>query len=131
MCLEFGAHPAYAAPMERAKRWAAKLGLALVAVAVTVSILEVVFRFAMPASTHHLLYQRSADPVLRVELVAGADFDFEGVAVPIPATRVTISEQGLRDHIWLGRRARRHVLHPVERPPPSWVGDHQPGRARL
>ncbi|MFT5429894.1 MAG: lysophospholipase L1-like esterase [Myxococcota bacterium] len=112
MSLEFDAHPTYAALMERAKRWAPKLGLALVAVAVTVSILEVVFRFAMPASTHHLLYQRSADPVLRVELVAGADFDFEGVAVPIAPTRVTISEQGLRDDVYPPQKPRgvRRVL---------------------
>jgi hypothetical protein len=51
----------------------------------------------MPASTHHLMYQASSDPEIGIELVPGADFEFTGVTIPIPPSRIVISSQGLRD----------------------------------
>ena len=83
--------------MSRIRPLVMRLGLALLAVVLTVGALELIFRSFVPSSTHHLMYRPSDDPQLRVELIPGADFEFEGVAVPIPATRVLVSSQGLRD----------------------------------
>lgn len=51
----------------------------------------------VPPATEREMYVMSDDALLNVELRPGADFDFEGVAVRLPPTRVTISSQGLRD----------------------------------
>jgi len=76
---------------------AARIALAFGSALLTIAVLELLFRSIMPASTHHLMYQESTDPALGVELVPGADFEFTGVTIPIPPTRVVISNQGLRD----------------------------------
>ena len=76
-----------------------RLRVALVggSVAVTLVVLELIFRTIMPTTTHHLMYQESPDTEIGVELVPGAEFAFEGVTIPIPPTQVQISNQGLRD----------------------------------
>lgn len=94
--------------MSRFRPLLARLGLAFLAVVLTVLALELIFRSFVPSATHHLMYRLSEDPQLQVELVPGADFVFEGVAVPIPPSRVLISSQGLRDE-------------PVDVPKPSGV----------
>jgi lysophospholipase L1-like esterase len=65
----------------------------------TLGLVEVLFRFVMPPSTHHLMYRQSPDPAIGVELLPDSEFDFAGVPVPIPASRVAISSQGLRERM--------------------------------
>jgi len=60
-------------------------------------IAEIAVRMWLPAAHHHLMYVRSDDPVLGLDLRAGSEFAFEGAFVEIPATSVRISSQGLRD----------------------------------
>lgn len=64
---------------------------------VALLIAEVVARWYVPSATWRLLYEPSEDPLLGYTLRAGSDFDFDGIAVLIEETRVTISEQGLRN----------------------------------
>lgn len=89
------------AATSRFKAIAARVGLVLVSVVITLLVTEVVMRFIVPGSTHHLMYVASDDPLLGVELRPGADFEFAGVAQPIPPTRVRVSEQGLRDQTFV------------------------------
>ena len=76
--------------------WRATL-LVLGSLAFTFSVLEIAFRFIVPRASETDMYVRSDDELLNVELRPGSDFEFEGVAVKIPATRVATSSRGLRE----------------------------------
>ncbi len=73
----------------------ARISLALCSVLFTLVLTDLCLRLIVPSSVHDQMY--APDPDLGVVLRAGSDFDFEGVAVRIPSTHVTISSQGLRD----------------------------------
>lgn len=80
----------------RTSIWRAAL-LVLGSLVVTFTVLEIAFRFVVPRASETDMYVRSDDELLNVELRPGADFEFEGVAVTLPATRVIISSRGLRE----------------------------------
>lgn len=76
----------------RSRLLAAAVGLVLALV-----VAEFAVRAWLPAAHHHLMYVKSADPVLGVDLRPKASFTFEGAFAKIPGTQVRISSQGLRD----------------------------------
>ena len=84
-------------PVSDGRQWWARVGLFLLSLAVTLGVAEGILRSQLPASTHHLMYVQSSDPLLSVDLKPGADFEFEGVTTAISPTRVSISSQGLRN----------------------------------
>ena len=50
----------------------------------------------VPSAVWSALYRTASDPRLGFELIPGADVEFEGITIKIPATRVRVSSQGLR-----------------------------------
>ncbi len=66
-------------PVHWARNRALILGLSLGSVLLTLFVAEVVLRFVTPRASHHLMYVRSDDPLLGVELRPGADFEFDGL----------------------------------------------------
>ncbi|MBT9560394.1 MAG: SGNH/GDSL hydrolase family protein [Myxococcales bacterium] len=74
------------------REWLLLLGSVLL----TLTVAELVLRVGEPSATYDLMYRPSDDPVLGVELAQGADFEFDGLDVLIPPTRIRTGAQGHR-----------------------------------
>jgi len=73
-----------------------RTAMVTVATLLSLGIAEGVARMIVPGSTYHLMYTKSDDPLLGVELRPGSEFTFEGSRIPIPPTEVRVSSLGFR-----------------------------------
>ncbi|MBT9558093.1 MAG: hypothetical protein IV100_18815 [Myxococcales bacterium] len=78
------------------KRWRHRLVLGLGSVVLTLGVAEWALGRVVPSAVWSALYRTASDPRLGFELIPGADVEFEGITIKIPATRVRVSAQGLR-----------------------------------
>ncbi len=76
--------------------WRGRALLAFGGLALALGVSELVLRQLVPTTSHDDWVQTSSDPELGFELRPGADLEFDGVTIKIPATHVRVSSQGAR-----------------------------------
>jgi lysophospholipase L1-like esterase len=86
-----------AGPKARRRAWVERLLLTLLTTLLTLGLAELVARTQVPSASFDLLYVPHPDPELAVTLAANADFEFEGVTMKLPPTRVRTTPEGYRE----------------------------------